>query len=153
MEILLKDGYIRIINVYAPCEHVNRPSFFKDLSDKINSRTPTILAGDFNCVEDASKDRIGPGISKTIEVGREDLLNLTHFLKVKDHYRETFEGPGPQYSWHGTWQTKQGQEKVASRIDRIYAPQNRSICAPFFGFVFFGFVFSDWLSKPGNVKN
>ena len=125
LEILLKDQYIRIINVYAPCEHADRPSFFQNLSDKIKSRTPTILAGDFNCVEDATKDRLGPGINKSIEVGREDLLNLTHFLKIKDHYREIFEGPGPQYSWHGTRKTRQGQEKVASRIDRIYIPQNR----------------------------
>ena len=120
LEILLKNGYIRIINVYAPCEHINRPDFFRDLSEKIKSRTPTILVGDLNCVEDASKDRIGPGISKTIEVGREDLLNLTHFLKVKDHYRETFEGPGPQYSWHGIRNTRQGPRMTASRIDKIF---------------------------------
>ena len=50
---------------------------------------------------------------------------LTHFLKNKDYYREVFEWPGPQYSWHETRKTRQGQEKVASRIDRIYIPQNR----------------------------
>ena len=51
-----RNSSMQIMNVYAPCPVGERTVFFESLFAHIRGGAPTVLAGDFNCVEDLYLD-------------------------------------------------------------------------------------------------
>ena len=45
------------MTVYAPCPIAERAVFFASLSSFVKAGSPTILGGDFNCIEDLYLDK------------------------------------------------------------------------------------------------
>jgi exonuclease III/ribonuclease HI len=105
---------INILTVYAP----NNPSENADFWDKLReryenqpaSRTPDIILGDFNMVEDAI-DRLPSHDDKARQVNALD--DLKSELNIIDGWRDTFP-TSPKFTFH------QPNSSRHSRIDRIY---------------------------------
>ena len=59
LDVLIETKYFKIVNTYAPCEPRDRPDFFTELGNKLLSEKaiPTLMGGDFNCVQDAKLDK------------------------------------------------------------------------------------------------
>lgn len=50
---------INIVNVYAPTTGQDRKEFFDNLWNYKTGDNNLIIAGDFNCVEEIDKDKLG----------------------------------------------------------------------------------------------
>lgn len=74
----------QIINIYAPTKPSSKNKFYKKLLEK----EKTILAGDFNMVENLFLDRLGGNPSKTHMIGFQKLNESKTKHKLVDIWRK-----------------------------------------------------------------
>ncbi|CAK8689745.1 unnamed protein product [Clavelina lepadiformis] len=107
---------LKIINVYAPNvkpgQTKENDRFFENVHQFFAENTPTILAGDFNIVDNPLIDKDPPS---QINAGNNELKMLCKTHDIKDYFR-ILEGQDRQFSWR--------DEKNQSRIDRFYLSDN-----------------------------
>ena len=109
----IENQLFQLINVYAPTNPKERLNFYKELSKIIEKRNNTILAGNFNMLEDIFLDKLG---GNTINTHLIDLDNLTE-IKNKNNLVDIWRKINPTkklYTYHNSDQT------IHSRLDRIY---------------------------------
>ncbi len=70
------NSILQLCNIYAPNKVSDRVEFFDSLSSVIKGGCPTILAGDFNCLEDIYLDKLGGDL----DAGLSDIISLQSFL-------------------------------------------------------------------------
>ena len=116
------DTIYNLINIHAPAEPHHRPTFFKELANKIyplTDRLRTIIIGDFNITLD-DIDIVGhTGVER---VGRKELKNIVDDLSLRDAFRSTHP------TKIDTTFTNTGWNRAA-RIDRLYVPDYTQIQA------------------------
>ena len=61
--LVIENSCHQLINVYAPCQVGKRAEFFSALSGHVGAGVPTIVGGDFNCVDDLYLDKLGGDIN------------------------------------------------------------------------------------------
>ena len=101
-----------IINIYAPNNIKERKVFFNNLDRHLVGRKQIILAGDFNCVENLTIDKVS-GDSESGHQGSELLKNLCSTYNLVDAFR--YKHPhAKEFSYVST------SNNVQSRLDRFY---------------------------------
>ncbi len=81
------DQRSQFCNVYAPNQVSNRSAFFNHLHPILKGGIPTVLTGDFNCVEDPLLDKIGGESDMAVSPLR-SLQNLTQNYRLQDTFCE-----------------------------------------------------------------
>jgi exonuclease III/predicted nucleic-acid-binding Zn-ribbon protein len=106
------DENFRLINIYAPNKARERYNFFKAVEDRLHAPGIRVLvAGDFNCVEDASLDRITTPGNRTVFYDIKLLTEWSRTYAIEDVFRRLH----PQLRVM-TWRAG----NVAARLDRFY---------------------------------
>lgn len=104
---------INLISVYAPTDKTARRKFYNTLQQYPTPTQYTVIGGDFNCIEDPTKDKTG-GNPALGYAGTTQLLTWTNSLQTKDTWRN--EHPtSREYTWHNV------DYSIRTRIDRIYS--------------------------------
>lgn len=75
--IEFEQNFYQLINIYAPTKSTKKQIFYQQLPDLIERGNNTILAGDFNMIENISLDKLGGNTSNT------HLIGLDHLTKIK----------------------------------------------------------------------
>ena len=106
----------QIINIYAPNDPSRRSYFLSKIPEYSFNDVPTILAGDFNMVENILLDRTD---SKNVQstIGLNEIDQIKVGFDLQDLWRKRFPNR-KQFTWSN------GQQTHQSRIDRIYIPSN-----------------------------
>ena len=86
-KIKIQNDIIQLINIYAPNKSWKREDFFGMCKDHTYDIENTILAGDFNMVEDPENDRVPPRQDKHYTHGMEKLNILKEQHKLYDKWR------------------------------------------------------------------
>ena len=74
--IQIENQLFQLINIYAPTNPKERLNFYKELPKIIEKRNNTILAGDFNMLEDIFLDKLGGNTSNTHLIGLDILTEI-----------------------------------------------------------------------------
>ena len=104
---------LQIINIYAPTNPTDRKNFDTNLQNFIDYDQNTIIAGDFNMIENTLIDRTGRNPNKTHTIGSETVkivkskLNLIDIWRKNNPFQKSF-------TYLNTDST------VHSRLDRFY---------------------------------
>ena len=101
----------RICNVHAPHVTTLKKRFFYDLYLYTRGNDPLILAGDFNCILDAS-DRVSLSYCAGSFVGSNEIRDLISTFNLYDGCKALHHSP-----CHTWFRRSSGQ---SSRIDRVY---------------------------------
>ena len=101
---------IQLINLYAPCPVGERAFFFSSLSSYVKAGIPTIVGGDFTCIEDFYLDKLGGDQ----QPGKSAVAALQTFISSFD-LSNIFRSIHPS-SRIFTWTNG----RVSSRIDKFY---------------------------------
>ena len=117
-KIKIQNDIIQLINIYAPNKSWKREDFFGMCKDHTYDIENTILAGDFNMVEDPENDRVPPRQDKHYTHGMEKLNILKEQHKLYDKWR--IQNPSKKCY---TWKSRKTNENMKSRIGRIYISQ------------------------------
>lgn len=104
----VNDQIIKVFNIYAPNNSIDRKRFIKKLSGLLDARYLHILAGDFNCVLNGVLDR--KPACNTKDQGYNEIAEMINQSQLKDIFRKQF--PSKQ-----SFTFSRGQSK--SRIDFI----------------------------------
>lgn len=117
--IAVQVGDVCIVNIYAPNTAKEREMFYKRLADReLPVGMRTVMAGDFNCVLDAHRDRLRTSLAKTLCESQE-LVRLIHKWRLIDAEEGLTHIDGnarqPTVDRMTFWRHDTG-----SRIDRIY---------------------------------
>ncbi len=105
------DNYC-IVNTYAPNIPKARKDFFNSLDRHLMGIKKIIFAGDFNCVENVSLDKIGGNDSYGTQ-GAEILKNICNSFLLSDAFRHLYPKK-KEYSYVSK------SNNVKSRLDRFY---------------------------------
>ncbi len=108
----IEDQRLQFCNVYAPNHVSSRSNFFQQLFSVLKSGVPTILGGDFNCVENIFLDKIG-GDSDLVVSALKSQQNLTKAYNLQDAFRDLH--PSTKSF---TWSSVDGS--ISCRVDRFY---------------------------------
>ena len=125
----IEDQRLQFCNVYAPNHVSNRSAFFQHLQSILKGGIPTILGGDFNCVEDSFLDKIGGDSDLAVSALR-SLQNLTQTYGLQDSFRDLH----PSTRLY-TWSSADGS--ISCRLDKFYV--SREICCSSCNISFFPF--------------
>lgn len=107
---------MNIMNVYAPNLIGERREFFNTLHAHKTGHRNFILGGDFNCVENPEKDRMG-GNPNGGTAGSCELKSFTSINELEDRWRA--QNPNERiFTWHTADYSR------GSRLDRWYTPNN-----------------------------
>ncbi|KAI8521367.1 hypothetical protein Bbelb_011210 [Branchiostoma belcheri] len=113
--VLVSDGLstYNIVNVYAPCSAGERQTFFATIHQYMY--TTLVLADDFNCVLDPTRDRSSASATTAGTQDVRELRSLIDDLEVIDACR--VEHPSEsEYTWRSP------SNSTRSRLDKIYVP-------------------------------
>ena len=108
--LVIENSCLQLINVYAPCQVGKRAEFFSALSGHVGAGVPTIVGGDFNCVDDLYLDKLG----SNIHPGQSAIKALKSFissLDLLDIFR-CFHPSARQFTWTNG--------RVSSSLDKFY---------------------------------
>ncbi|CAH0487670.1 unnamed protein product [Peronospora farinosa] len=112
----VQDNFL-LVNIYAPNERAERERFFEGLEGLQQSPTPVILAGDFNCVQHPSVDRLGSRTASRTEShaldALADMCQLVDALDLTPH-------PDDDLAWEPSTHFTYWAGSAASRIDHFY---------------------------------
>ena len=114
LNIKYNKQHFQVINIYGHNDPQKRNQFFTSLHE-YSFDTPTILAGDFNMVEDPFLDRSPPTRNRVYSKGKDQLQNFTYIYNITDKWRERY----PDQLVY-TWFSLKNNENIASRLDRAY---------------------------------
>ena len=111
--IQIENQLFQLINIYAPTNPKERLNFYKELPKIIEKRNNTILAGDFNILEDIFLDKLGGNTSNTHLIGLDILTEIKNKNNLVDILRKI--NPDKKlFTYHNTDKT------IHSRLDGIY---------------------------------
>ena len=111
--IQLEKQLFQIINIYAPTNSKNKQNFYQELPKYLEKQNNTILAGDFNMIEDISLDKLGGNTSSTHLIGLNKLTELKNAHNLVDIWRKS--NPLKKLlTYHNPDKT------IHTRLDRIY---------------------------------
>ena len=116
VSLSINDSCLQLVNVYAPCPVGARADFFLSLPSFVRAGLPTILGGDFNCIEDLFLDKVGGDL----QLGKSALNALMSFnssFDLSDIFR-SFHPSSRCFTWTNG--------KVSSRIDKFYTSSDIS---------------------------
>ena len=104
---------IQIINIYSPSNPKDTKDFYINLQKFIDYDQKTIIAGDFNMIENLFLDRIGGNPNKTHTIGSKTFKTVKNKLNLIDIWikKNPFQ---KRFTYHNTDNT------IHSRFDRIY---------------------------------
>ena len=113
----------QLINIYTPTNPKDRLTFFKEIQKSIEKRNNTILAGDFNMLEDILLHKIGGNTSNTHLIGLSTLTEIKNQSNLIDVWRKI--NPDKRlFTYHNPDKT------IHTRLDRIYMTDNITIKTP-----------------------
>jgi len=116
----LADQIFNLINVYSPNIPADRVSFLHSLNKYVIPEDPDhppceyIFAGDWNCIEDYSMDKLSGGSWRGVLSGRDQIRHLKTQFDLRDTFRSF--NPDLQKFTHFS-----KQYNTKTRIDRIYS--------------------------------
>ena len=84
----IENQIFQLVNVYTPTNPKDRLTFFKEIQKSIEKRNNTILAGDFNMLEDILLDKIGGNRSNTHLIGLSTLTEIQNQNNLIDIWRK-----------------------------------------------------------------
>ena len=84
----IENQIFQLVNVYTPTNPKDRLTFFKEIQKSIEKRNNTILAGDFNMLEDILLDKIGGNTSNTHLIGLSTLTEIKNQNNLIDIWRK-----------------------------------------------------------------
>ena len=116
----IENQIFQLINVYTPTNPKDRLTFLKELQKIIEKKNNTILAGDFNMLEDILLDKIGGNTSNTHLIG----LNILTEIKNQNNLIDIWRKINPDkrmFTYHNPDKT------IHTRLDRIYMTNNMVI--------------------------
>ena len=120
LTFMFKKKIFQVLSIYAPTNPSQRNKFFRNLQNYIANTNNTIIAGDFNMVEDVMLDRRGGTPSNSHLLGLQYLQQIKEKNKIIDTWRKKHPNLR-QYTFHNY------NNLIHSRIDRIYAHENQII--------------------------
>ena len=94
----------QLTNIYAPTKPINKQNFYQKLPQVLGKGNNTILAGDFNMIEDKFLDKLGGNTSNTHLTGLNKLIEIKHEHSLVDTWRKK---PLMKESFPTTIMTKQ----------------------------------------------
>ena len=112
VEISSNSGDLNIVSVYAPNDGATRKTFFRNIDNFIIGRSPTIIGGDFNCVENLKLDKIG-GNPSNGTAGSVQLNSIKQSYNLIDPFRTLYK---KECSY--TWSSE--STGIKTRLDRYY---------------------------------
>ena len=117
LTVKMQNYTFQILNLYAP--NPERQDFSESFMDNVqyhlDPTLPALICGDFNMVEDFTKDRRGGKPRLYHTYGKEALKSLKQEFSLVDIWREKHSNT-EQYTWNSRF------ENISSRLDRIYIP-------------------------------
>lgn len=114
-KVFINDIELNITSIYAPTIPRQRKQFFDNLWQYKTGTENFLFTGDFNCIEDISKDKLG-GNPTSGTIGLKELTEFTQTFELADIWRLTHKDDRI-YTWHNKDFT------IRSRLDRWYIPQ------------------------------
>ena len=109
----IENQIFQLINIYAPTIPKDRITYFQELQKIIENRNNTILAGDFNMLEDIFLDKLGGNNSSTHLLGSEIITDIKNQNNLIDIWRKL--NPDKRlYTYHNPDKT------IHTRLDTIY---------------------------------
>ena len=118
MKVKIQNKILNLLNIYAPNSPSSRIKFFDTISSfTLNYPGNYILSGDFNMVEDISRDRWGSTPTHKHLAGSGQLTELKTITDSVDVWPHCF----PKSLGH-TWFSS--DQKISSRLDRFYVNKN-----------------------------
>ena len=116
LDINVHGEYFHLVNIYAPVgvvnsTHADQEVYYSTIHRFLYSRYPTIVGGDFNCVDNPALGRTSFDAHKLNSYKSQNLISLCQTFDLHDALRITI-GNSSHYTWHGP--------TVASRLDRFY---------------------------------
>ena len=109
----IENQIFQLINVYVPTNPKERINYLQELQKITENKKNTIIAGNFNMLEDILLDKLGGKKSNTHLVGLETLTDINNQHNLIDIWRKL--NPGERlYTYHNPDKT------IHSRLDRIY---------------------------------
>ena len=88
LKIEINGTKLQILNIYTPNVPIERKRFFRKIKDKLDDAFVHIIAGDFNCVIDASIDRCPPSVNR--DQGQIEMNEMIHQCNLDDIFRKRF---------------------------------------------------------------
>ena len=110
--INIDDSDIQLLNVYAPNVPKERRNFFDILPEYIKCHTPSIMGGDWNCIENILLDKFG-GDRVSDPSARASLQELLRGMKAAVIYR-TLNPNDRLVTWYNPGKA------IGCRLDRFY---------------------------------
>ena len=101
---------MQLVNIYAPCPVGARAEFFSSFSSYVRTGLPTILGGDFNCIEDLFLDKVG-GDFQPGKTALDALHDFNSSFGLSDVFR-SIHPSSRSFTWTNG--------RVSSRIDKFY---------------------------------
>ena len=86
LKIEINGTKLQILNIYTPNVPIERKRFFRKITDKLDDAFVHIIAGDFNCVIDASIDRCPPSVNR--DHGQIEMNEMIHQCNLDDIFFE-----------------------------------------------------------------
>ena len=116
LDINVDGEYFHLVNIYAPVDGVNstyadQDVYYSTIHRFVYSRYPTMVGGDFNCVDNPALDCTSYDVHKLISYKSQNLISLCQIFDIHDALRITNVNSF-YFTWHGP--------TVASRLDRFY---------------------------------
>ncbi|KAH6932771.1 hypothetical protein HPB50_009377 [Hyalomma asiaticum] len=113
VDVYVNQKKIRFVNIYAPMQRSDTNGFFKDLHPLLLEPLPHVLVGDFNCVVDSHRDRMGPDQGSSTYHAKELIEVLRHF-NLADAWVHVHDD---------LFEPTRTSKTTARRIHRIYLPE------------------------------
>ena len=109
----IKNQIFQFINIYAPANPKNKKTFYKEQQKFIEKKNNTILAGDFNMIEDFFLDKLGGNTSSIHLIGLEKITEIKNKHNLVNMWRKI--NPSKRlFTYHNPDKT------IHTRLDRIY---------------------------------
>ena len=116
----IENQIFQLINIYAPTDSKDKLYFFKELYKIIEKRNNTLLAGDFNMLEDIFLDKLGGNTSNTYLIGLDIITEIKNQNNLIDIWRKI--NPHKRlFTYHNPDKT------IHTRLDRIYITDNITV--------------------------
>ena len=84
----IENQIFQLINIYAPANPKNKKIFYKELPKFTEKENNTILAGDFNMIEDFFLDKLGGNKSSMHVIGLEKITEIKNKHNLVDIWRK-----------------------------------------------------------------
>lgn len=110
-----------LVNIYCPDRPSLRKQFvkqFKMLLDKFPCQGNIIFGGDFNFVNDLTRDRIGGNPQSYHKIGNSEIKQINDNLSLQDAWLLNVNKSNNNFTYHNH------DHSIQSRLDRIYLSNN-----------------------------